>query len=203
MAKLVDGEAFKFSYTNNRLKHPIKLDGWLVEADQVTTEAIGLQNLKALEITEVDGIKFSPHYDPLAYFLLEYHPGSVFGSLLLNKGNWVNSKFVRHWFRQDRGWLRGIPEFTTSLPLCSLLRRYTLAVIKAAEVAADFAAVLESEAPPNASQWGSGPVEDDPFESVSDRAWDVYNAAVGLQAVSASRRATRCYLRYVCQRSPS
>jgi capsid protein len=55
-----------------------------------------------------------------------------------------------HYFRADRpGQCRGIPEITPALPLFAQLRRYTLAVIAAAETAADFAAVLYTDAPAN------------------------------------------------------
>ena len=55
-----------------------------------------------------------------------------------------------HYFRADRpGQSRGIPEITPALPLFAQLRRYTLAVIAAAETAADFAAVLYTDAPAN------------------------------------------------------
>ncbi|HQA00760.1 MAG TPA: phage portal protein, partial [Phycisphaerae bacterium] len=57
---------------------------------------------------------------------------------------------VIHWFRADRpGQHRGVPEITPALPLFAQLRRYTLAVLGAAETAADFAAVLFTDAPAN------------------------------------------------------
>jgi len=53
-----------------------------------------------------------------------------------------------HWYRIDRpGQHRGVPEITPALPLFAQLRRYTLAVLGAAETAADFAAVLYTDAP--------------------------------------------------------
>ncbi|MCC7489968.1 MAG: phage portal protein, partial [Gammaproteobacteria bacterium] len=55
-----------------------------------------------------------------------------------------------HYLRPDRpGQARGIPDITPALPLFAQLRRYTLAVIAAAETAADFAAVLYTDAPAN------------------------------------------------------
>jgi capsid protein len=55
-----------------------------------------------------------------------------------------------HWFRADRpGQSRGLPEIMPALPLFAQLRRYTLAVLAAAETAADFAAVLYTDAPAN------------------------------------------------------
>ena len=72
-----------------------------------------------------------------------------------------------HWFRQDRPWLRGIPELTPSLPLCALLRRYTLAVVRAAEIGASYSAVLQTDGPGNMNQWldeNGNQLEDDPFD---------------------------------------
>jgi capsid protein len=57
---------------------------------------------------------------------------------------------VIHWFRADRPEQhRGIPEITPALPLFAQLRRYILAVLAAAETAADFAAVLYTDSPAN------------------------------------------------------
>jgi len=54
-----------------------------------------------------------------------------------------------HWFRATRPEQhRGIPEITPALALYAQLRRYTLAALGAAEVAAVFAAVVQSDAPP-------------------------------------------------------
>jgi capsid protein len=55
-----------------------------------------------------------------------------------------------HIFRADRpGLHRGIPELAAALPLFAQLRRYNLAVLSAAEAAADFAAILYTDAPPD------------------------------------------------------
>ncbi|GIW78784.1 MAG: hypothetical protein KatS3mg105_0591 [Gemmatales bacterium] len=56
-----------------------------------------------------------------------------------------------HWYRVDRpGQSRGIPEITPALPLFAQLRRYTLAVLSAAEAVAEMGAILlESTANPD------------------------------------------------------
>src|SRR5574339_1156872 len=62
----------------------------------------------------------------------------------------VPAESVIHYFRADRpGQSRGIPDITPSLPLFAQLRRYTLAVLAAAETAADFAAVVYTDSPAN------------------------------------------------------
>jgi len=54
-----------------------------------------------------------------------------------------------HIFRQERpGQHRGVPEITPALPLFAQLRRYTLAVLSAAETAADLAGILYTDTPP-------------------------------------------------------
>ena len=81
--------------------------------------------------------------------MLKRHPGD-------NMARWtfdfdrVPAASMIHYFRAERpGQNRGIPEITPALPLFAQLRRYTLAVMAAAETAADFAAVLYTDAPAN------------------------------------------------------
>ena len=53
-----------------------------------------------------------------------------------------------HLFRADRpGQHRGIPEITPAIPLFAQLRRFTLAVLSAAESAADWAGILYTDCP--------------------------------------------------------
>ena len=89
--------------------------------------------------------------NPVEYHVLRRHPGDqrgIIGSLAYDR---IPAEDVIHYFRLDRpGQHRGIPDLTPALPLFAQLRRYTLAVIAAAETAADFAAVLYSDAPPDA-----------------------------------------------------
>jgi capsid protein len=61
----------------------------------------------------------------------------------------VPARLVLHWFTPDRfGQLRGIPEITPALPLFAQLRRYTLATLTAAEIAAMLAGVMQTNLPP-------------------------------------------------------
>jgi capsid protein len=79
--------------------------------------------------------------------VLRAHPGSLFG-LPTAEFDRVPASGMVHVFRVDRpGQSRGIPELTPALPLFAQLRRYTLAVLGAAETAADFAGILYTDAP--------------------------------------------------------
>ena len=143
MAKATDGEAFAMLTANPRLDAAVKLDVQLVEADRVSTPLLLKGNTN-----EVDGIAFDPFGNPIAYTILRQHPGARTLWSPVGSYDRVPAESVIHWYRPDRpGQHRGIPEITPALPLFAQLRRYTLAVLGAAETAADFAAVLFTDAP--------------------------------------------------------
>lgn len=173
MAKVTDGEAFFRAYSNfnRRHKDKVKLDFQVLECDMISSEDLTAGvGRKEKGILEIDGVRFDEWENPLSYHVLNYHPGgSAFfqWATQMIGGNWVNSERIIHWFRQDRGWLRGIPETTPSLPLCSILRRYTMAVLRHKEFAADFTGILETEGPADVRAWtdGQGNLnDDDPFD---------------------------------------
>ena len=172
MAKLVDGEGFGFAVTSQRRRLqfrdlPVALDFQMVEADRVSSPLVLPLLLPTYQdggkVMEADGVRWDLQENPLEYNLLPYHPGNMLFPPQGPLENWIKADNVLHWFRQDRGWLRGIPEFTTSLPLCALLRRYTLAVVQAAEIGAMISGVIESEAPPQAMAALTAD-DDDPFD---------------------------------------
>ncbi len=157
-AKLFDGEGFSFSVNNAQLNHPVTLDQRIFECDQVST--FDLRNVRRRNRLEIDGVRFNESTgDPTHYHLLTEHPGETqfFNTNNFSKitGKWIRAKNVIHWFRQDRGWLRGIPESTYTLPLWALLRRYTLAVVQNAEIAADFTVLLKTMQLPFATAFGN------------------------------------------------
>jgi capsid protein len=57
-----------------------------------------------------------------------------------------------------------VPEITPALPLYAQLRRYTLAVIAAAETAADIAAYMETDSPPSGEADEVEPLDTIPIE---------------------------------------
>ena len=142
MARCQDGEAFVFLGQNPRLKTVVKLDLQLIEADRVTDDEF------ERDPNSVDGIVFDRFGNPLSYKVMKSHPGGrdSFGTDSMT----VKAENIIHVFRQDRPEQhRGIPEVTSALPLFAHLRRFTLAVVSAAEAAADFAGVLYTDAPAN------------------------------------------------------
>jgi len=93
----------------------------------------------------VDGIRFDAFGNPTAYYLLPHHPGSDNLGISLTSRE-VPARQVIHWQREDRaGAHRAVPEISPALPLFAMLRRYTLAVVDAAETAADYAVVFYTD----------------------------------------------------------
>lgn len=143
VSRASSGEAVGVMINNPRLPTPVQLDMRTLEADQMTTPALNPRDAYA-----IDGIRFDRHGNPREYDILPQHPGDD-----IALPNWQPDVYtadqIIHWFRVDRpGQLRGIPEITPALPLYAQLRRYTLAVIAAAETAAELAGVLEAPAGP-------------------------------------------------------
>lgn len=142
-AKKRDGEAFAILVTGEGdYRSPVRLRLRLAEADQVATP-------NWTWVQKVDGIELDASGRPAYYHVLKYHPGdSLWYGALPGEYDRVPAEQMLHWFRRDRpGQYRGVPETTPSLGLYAQLRRYTLAVLTAAETAADFSALVETDGP--------------------------------------------------------
>lgn len=176
LAKIVDGETVLLKGNNRRSRNPVQLDLRVVEADMLSTPMFmdGMPN-------QVDGIKFDEFGHPIEYHILKAHPGDFWPQRSWEYDT-IDPDDIIHLFRADRpGQQRGIPEMTPALPLFAQLRRYTLAVITAAENAADFSAILKTQS--NAFDSTTDGVDDiDPFDFVQidrgmmvslPRGWDM------------------------------
>ncbi len=144
VARAQDGEAFGVLFTNDGLPTTVKLDLRLIESDQVATPT-----LSPLQPNAVDGIVLDSFGSPVEYHVLKQHPGAVVTTVTLEYDRFPGESVI-HWFRCDRpGQHRGVPDITPALPLFAQLRRYTLAVIDAAESAANWAIIMKTTAPPS------------------------------------------------------
>lgn len=159
MSRCQDGESFAALVTNPKVRHEVKLDLMPIEADRISGDLVWLE-----EDNSVDGITFDQWGNPTGYRVLKYHPGDV-KFMPGDEAIHVPAEYMLHIFRQDRpGLHRGVPELTAALPLFAQLRRYNLAVLSAAEAAADFAAILYTDAPPNGESDEVEPMDSIPLE---------------------------------------
>jgi lambda family phage portal protein len=119
----------------------------LIEADQVASPAYHYQQTISPDGSMVDGIELDRHGNVIAFHVLKSHPGSNY-LIGINEFDRIPSEDILHWFRSTRpGQHRGISELASCLRLTANMRRYTEAVIRAAEIAADLAAFVHSNSP--------------------------------------------------------
>jgi lambda family phage portal protein len=142
MARAHSGECFAKLVSNPALPGPVKLDLALVEADRVASPHWG-----ALTPTEVDGIVYDPYGNPVAYRVMLEHPGDRSGNA--SHETLPAAKVLHYYLGTRPEQSRGIPDLVPALPLFAQLRRYTIAVLSAAETAANFAGTVETDAPAN------------------------------------------------------
>lgn len=145
--KVTDGEIFKALVTNENIKHPVKLDVKLIEAERVANPYSA-----DIDINEVDGIKFDASGNPVKYRVLKHHPDDRSIAQLSdeNDHDWIDAESIIHYFTPRRaGQVRGVPDLTPALNDFAQLRRYEIATLTAAENAANNASVIHTDNPPD------------------------------------------------------
>lgn len=144
VAKAVDGEVFALLTANPKVPGDVQLDIKLVECDRVRTP--NFWAWKAGPYT-TSGIICDEHGNPVTYHVLKHHPGNDYGGSASDVEE-IPAEQMIHLFRMDRpGQTRGISEILPSLDAAAALRRFSDATLAAAEIAADHAVLLETEAP--------------------------------------------------------
>ena len=158
-AEHVDGEGIGIFFNN-----PIDREGVHLDIRLVETEMMATPDLWPNTRFRVDGVKYDVFGNPEFYTILHVHPGDDRGFNLWTYDE-IPAENVLHLHRMDRpGQLRGVPILTPALTLAPLSRRYTLASVTAAEVAASIAAVMSTSLgplgqPPEVEEFSTTPIE--------------------------------------------
>lgn len=179
LSKISDGEGFAMAYLNKSRypKYPLKLDYYWFEAELCASPHGMDPSTLPDGQGEVDGVRFDAYGNKLRYYIQEQYPSSPFYFMknwnVEKQGKWIDQQYILHWFRRLRPWIRGVPELTPSLPLCALLRRYTLSMVQHAEIIANFTALIETEAPAGLEYF-----ED--FQAVVDSIFDEFPVTKGM-----------------------
>lgn len=159
-SRAVDGEAFALMTTNPILETPSQLDLKIIECDQVSSPFV-----MPMDPLATDGLRYDLNENPTEYHLLKEHPGDLIQWGFPFDFDRIPAAYMLHWFRHDRPHqFRGVPDITPALPLFAELRRYGAAVRAAAETAADFAAVLQSDMPAADDEESLAPFDHIPLE---------------------------------------
>ena len=140
-----DGDGFGLLVTNPVVRHPVLLDLMPIEPEHVASSPF-----RVPEEREYDGIVYDEWRNPVRYSVC-YELANPRASMVARmEYRYVDASTVIHMFRQRRaGQSRGVCEIAPGLSLFAKLRRFTEAVIAAAETAADFAGVIQTKLPAN------------------------------------------------------
>ncbi len=95
------------------------------------------------DATLYDGVRIDPATTaPTEYYILKHHPG---GAMASTSYEVIPASQMIHFFLDDESeQFRGFPTMAPALPLAAALRRYTMAVVAAAEQAANISGVVTS-----------------------------------------------------------
>ena len=158
-AKPQDGEGLGVIRYNQNAAHPVKLDVVPFETEQCQTPYLPFN-----AIGRIDGIHFDEWGNPTHYDILKYHPGGTWAHLQPDPER-VPAAYVIHWFTLRRpGQHRAVPEFRSTLNVGASSRRWREATVAAAETAADYAALLHTDMPPEATADLAAPFSTTPIE---------------------------------------
>jgi len=141
MQLMESGECLRLFQSDDASSIPVHLRLLMIEPDRLSSPWMA----SAEKVR--DGIEMDDYGKPINYYILTKHPGSTY-NMKPDDQEAIAADQVTHLFRVDRpGQIRGVPWITPSIPLFAQLRRYTLAVIDAAETAAGISAVMETDSP--------------------------------------------------------
>ena len=132
-SRIESGEVFLVKTDNPKSKNPVQFDVELLESEYISSPIIKYSSEMVNE--DIDGVQIDSF-------------GNITGYTLCVNGNYsqLDPDNVIQYIRKDRPqqW-RGVPEITQALPLFAMQRRFAIAVLGAAETAADFSAVLHTD----------------------------------------------------------
>lgn len=148
-AKHQDGEGFGVARNNPGVKHPIKIDYVLFEAEQCQTPLLPYTG-----DGYIDGIKFDEFGNVEWYDVLKHHPGASDWTQTLDLiPERIRPEFIFHWFKLRRpGQHRAVPECSSTLNVGAAARRWREAQLSTAEKVARFTLMLETNYPPEVAE---------------------------------------------------
>lgn len=142
-AQLRDGESFAVFHGNKSNAFPIQLDLTCLESEMCQDPTYEV--MKDSEYQNVDGIFYDSNRNPVKYRFLKEHPGGLSYHSIQTSFQDYDAKWVHHFFDEERpGQARGVPELSATLLQFANLRRYSKAVLGAAEISAELTGVVET-----------------------------------------------------------
>lgn len=159
IAKARDGEVFLRFVKNPKIRSAAKFDLQLYEAEQVGSRILSeyAEYYPDGSLKEFDGIQFDQYGNPAAYRFWRIHPGSAGLGFVSDDSYLVPADQVIQYAHIMRpGQHRGFSEIASTLNIFNDLRRFTNAVLSAAETAAQISFVLHTDTPADSEEGEGG-----------------------------------------------
>ena len=152
LCKAIDGEAFIVLTANPGLNDEVILQPSIRPAENVASlMPTGLirDYHKTGEPVEVDGIRYDKNGNPIAYRFWPLPPESPSGFAAAGQSAEVEARFVIHYANTPRvGQHRGVSEMSPAMHVFNDMRRYSTAVVLAAEIAARVSFIVTNNLDP-------------------------------------------------------
>jgi lambda family phage portal protein len=159
IAKARDGEIFIRIVRNPQINSAAKIDIMLYEAEQVGSQIVSeyADFYDDGTVKEFDGIQYDRYGNPAAFRFWKVHPGSSGIGFVGSESVLVPADQVIQYAHIMRpGQHRGLSEIASTLNIFNDLRRYTNAVLSAAETAAEISFLLHTNTPPDTEDENAG-----------------------------------------------
>lgn len=152
LTKAIDGETFIVLAANPGLGNPIILQPTLRPAENVASlmpTATIREYHETGEPLEVDGIRYDRNGNPLTYRFWPLPPECPSGMSRAAASTEIQAQFVVHYANRPRvGQHRGVSEMSPALHVFNDMRRYSTAVVLAAEIAARVSFIITNQLDP-------------------------------------------------------
>ena len=182
IAKARDGEVFLRIVANRQLPGVVKADLMLFEAEQVGSRILSeyAEYHQDGTLKEFDGIVFDKYGNPTAYRFWKIHPGAS-GIGFVSEDSFLvpADQVIQYAHLMRPGQHRGFSEIASTLNIFNDLRRFTNAVLSAAETAAEISFLLHTNTPADVDEY-SGDANKDQKLQFLDVVELVRNAGMAL-----------------------
>jgi len=167
IAKARDGEVFLRIVRNPKISGAAQFDVVLFEAEQVGSRIISeyADYYEDGTIKEFDGIQYDRFGNPSAFRFWKVHPGATGIGFITDDSVLVPAdKVIQYAHIMRPGQHRGLSEIASTLNIFNDLRRYTNAVLSAAETAAEISFLLHTDTPADADEYDGNAKQQSPIK---------------------------------------
>lgn len=180
-SKYLDGECFLYQNYDNDVESAtgIGLNVDTLPARRVTDSTnYGSGAIEKGNLYNDDGVVIDLFKKRPVEYRVSTAIDGVYGALSQTSYTKVNANYMWQWYKPRKPeQYRGVCEVQASLPLYGFMRRFTLATISAAELAAEFAAILKTTNPVSdgamsLTSWADFPIKRGMMTSLPD-GWDI------------------------------